>query len=208
MNHVFLDQQHTALMIIDVQNDFCHENGVKAIKGTDVTMAQTVVPVIEGLIDEARSLNIPIIFVRTTHSASSSSKAWLSRPNASSKVNLVREGTWGAEFYLLSPQAGDLVIEKHRYCAFTKTNLDEILNRLGIKSLILTGVATNVCVESTARNGFMLDYNMTLVRDGCAGYNRDLEEAAFENIQTNFGMVMDAKEIKDYWAGLHSSLQA
>jgi ureidoacrylate peracid hydrolase len=202
MKNLFLDPQHTALMIIDVQNDFCHENGFKALKGSDVTKAQATIPVIEKIIDKARSLSVPIVFVYTTHSADSSSKAWLSRPQASTKSDLVREGTWGAEFYRLSPQEGDIIIEKHSYCAFMKTNLEENLIRMGIKSLIIAGVATNLCVESTARNGFMLDYNITLVKDGCAGYFSDLEAATYTNIQNNFGMVLESKEIEDYWSSL------
>lgn len=207
MQDIFLNPEHTAFMIIDVQNDFCHEDGAQAKLGKDVTGAQKAVPVMEDLMAEARLRGIPIIYVYTTHSDTSSSKAWVNRPNGRSRLSVVREGTWGAEYYRVSPQEGDIVVEKHRYSAFIRTVLEEKLRQLGIKSLILTGVATNVCVESTARHGFMLDFNITMVRDGCAAYVTELEEATYRNIQTNFGLVLDSKDIKEYWSNLQQAVK-
>ncbi|MBP1154152.1 MULTISPECIES: isochorismatase family cysteine hydrolase [unclassified Paenibacillus] len=207
MQDIFLNPEHTAFMIIDVQNDFCHEDGAQAKLGNDVTGAQKAVPVMEDLMAEARLRGIPIIYVYTTHSDTSSSKAWVNRPNGRSRLSVVREGTWGAEYYRVSPQEGDIVVEKHRYSAFIRTALEEKLRQLGIKSLILTGVATNVCVESTARHGFMLDFNITMVRDGCAAYATELEEATYRNIQTNFGLVLDSKDIKEYWSNLQQAVK-
>jgi ureidoacrylate peracid hydrolase len=85
--------------------------------------------------------------------------------------------------------------------AMRKANVPKwaVMSREHRRSLILTGVATNVCVESTARDGFMLDYHSTLAKDGCAGYYPELHEAAFKNIAIWFGKALDTKEIFDYW---------
>jgi ureidoacrylate peracid hydrolase len=74
-----------------------------------------------------------------------------------------------------------------------------ILGTLKRKSLLITGVATNVCVESTARDGFMLDYHVTVIKDGCAGYSPVLHEATFGNITNNFGYVMETKDVLTHW---------
>lgn len=204
MSNFHLEPSHTALVIVDVQNDFCHEKGAKALRGTDMTAAQTAAAVIEKIVERARKAGVPIVFVQTTHCQESSSEAWLSRPHGpreSGRPDVVQKGSWGAEFYRVLPQADDIIVEKHRYSAFVGTNLDDELRKRGIKSLLFTGVVTNVCVESTARHGFMLDYHVALIRDGCAGYGQpELEEATFRNIASGFGLVVSADEVIDYWS--------
>lgn len=198
-----LNPKNTALIIVDVQNDFCHEAGACAKMGRDVTAAQTIVPKIEALIQEARKLDIPVVFIQMTQEEHTLSEAWAKRPRLAQHTDplaVCRRGSWGAEFYKLSPAQGDIVVEKHRYSAFIGTQLPMILCSLNRKSLVITGVATNVCVESTARDGFMMDYHVTLVKDGCAGYVRELHENTFQNIEACFGLVLDTSEVISYWA--------
>jgi ureidoacrylate peracid hydrolase len=198
-----LNPKDSALIIVDVQNDFCHEEGACAKMGRDVTAAQAIVPKIEALIQVARQRDIPVVFIQMTQEEHTISEAWAKRPRLAGHTDplaVCRKGSWGAEFYELSPEPGDIVVEKHRYSAFIGTQLDMILGNLKCKSLVLTGVATNVCVESTARDGFMLDYNVTVVKDGCAGYIAQLHEATFHNIETSFGLALNASEVLDYWS--------
>jgi ureidoacrylate peracid hydrolase len=118
------------------------------------------------------------------------------------------EGTWGAEFYHgIRPGPGEIVITKHRYGGFTGTDLEIILGSLGAKTLVLTGVATNVCVESTAREGFMLDYDIVVVSDCCATVGRELHEGTLENIRLNFGRVASADEVVAAWSAAVASPQ-
>ncbi len=201
MQTTHIDSQYAALIIVDVQNDYCHEKGYFGLKGKDLSREHAIVPVIERLIEQARKSGVPIVFVKKTVSDSDFlSEEWKNRPNAIRKdATIVKRGTWGAEFYKLVPETEDIIIEKHRYSAFDKTNLDEILRKLQRKSLVIVGLATNICVESTARHGFALDYNVTLVRDGCASYDSELELATFRNIESFFGWVMDSEDILKHW---------
>lgn len=197
-----LNPQDTALIIVDVQNDFCHEEGACAKMGRDVAAAQAIVPRIEALIEEARAQDIPVVFIRMTQEEHTISEAWAKRPRPNGSTDplaVCRKGSWGAEFYELSPAPGDIIVEKHRYSAFISTQLDMILGNLNRKSIVITGVATNVCVESTARDGFMLDYHVTVVKDGCAGYIPQLHEATFHNIEVSFGLALDTSEVLSYW---------
>jgi ureidoacrylate peracid hydrolase len=201
MNEHF-NPKDSALIIVDVQNDFCHEEGACAKMGRDVMAAKAIVPKIEALIQKARQLDIPVVFIQMTQDEHTISEAWAKRPRLAGYTNplaVCRKGSWGAEFYKISPAKGDIVVEKHRYSAFIGTQLNMILGSLNRKSLVLTGVATNVCVESTARDGFMLDYHIAVVKDGCAGYIPALHEATFQNIESSFGLTVDASEVSDYW---------
>lgn len=198
-----LNPEETALIIVDVQNDFCHEDGACARMGRDVAGAQAIVPRIEALIGEARKQSIPIVFIQMTMEEHTVSEAWAKRPRPTGHTDplaICRKGSWGAEFYKLTPLPGDIIVEKHRYSAFIGTQLDMILGNLNRKSLVITGVATNVCVESTARDGFMLDYHVTVVRDASAGYNQALHNATFDNIEACFGLTMNASDIVKYWS--------
>jgi ureidoacrylate peracid hydrolase len=195
----FIDIEDTALIVIDMQNDFCHEDGVSGRNGiADIQPFQTVVPQIDALISQARECKVPVIFVKMTLDASTISEAWRNRWSA--PMTIVEKGAWGSEFYKLFPQEGDYVVEKHRYSAFIGTNLDLILRSLQRKSIILTGVLTNICVESTARDGFMLDYNVTLVEDGCAGSSTESHNASLANLAMAFGQVMKSTDILGSWS--------
>lgn len=110
-----------------------------------------------------------------------------------------RKGSWGADFYEVAPEPGEVVVNKHRYSAFVNTRLDSILRSQKIETLIMTGVSTNVCVESTARDGFMLDYHIVLLRDACASYSTQAHEMTIKNIEGYFGEVTDTREVISLW---------
>ena len=197
-----LNPKDAALILVDIQNDFCHEEGACAKSGRDVTGAQAIIPNVQSLIDQARELQVPVIFIQMANDQSTLSDSWLNRPRPEGYANpadVCKKGTWGTEFYGVSPQEGDIIVEKHRYSAFIGTDLDLILRTLGCKSLIVTGVATNVCVESTVRDGFMLDYNVTVVKDAVAGYIEELQYATFANVENTFGLALETTEILEEW---------
>jgi ureidoacrylate peracid hydrolase len=193
-----LNPEETALIIIDMQNDFCHEEGVSGKRNLgDIERFQAVVEPIAALTDKAREVGVPVIFVYMTLDKSTISPAWAHKFDG---LSIVEKGSWGADFYKLYPQEGDYVVEKHRYSAFIGTNLDLILRSLNRKSIIVTGVVTNVCVESTARDGFMLDYNVAVVRDACAGSNPAAHQMTLDNIDAVFGITPTSSDVIEYWS--------
>jgi ureidoacrylate peracid hydrolase len=110
------------------------------------------------------------------------------------------EGTWGCDFYGVAPQPGERVVVKHRYSAFHGTDLDLILRARGVRTVLLGGISTNVCVESTARQGYMLDYEIVFLADCCAAYSPEEHEAALRNITQHFGDVANEPEVVAAWA--------
>lgn len=189
----------TALLIVDVQNDYCHAEGWLAKQGMDVSQTHIMIPVLEKFIQEIRKFNVPIIYIQTIHEPATDSKTWQKRLKYANEEGLCRKGTWGSEFFGITPNEQDIVVIKHRYSAFINTRLDSILRSLDISTLLLAGVSTNVCVESTARDGFMLDYDIIFLSDCTAAFSEEAHEMSLKNIDEYFGTVKRSNEIIDDW---------
>ena len=195
------DPRWSCLLVVDVQNDFCSPEGAAAKRGENVAAAQAMVPRLVCLIEEARRIFLPVIYVRTTHSQWTDTPSWVFRKSQQKELKTCREGTWGAEFYDgILPLPEERTVIKHRYSAFINTDLNTVLKAKGVESVLVTGVATNVCVETTARDAYMFDYYVTLVDDCCAAYEDRLHESTLENIRRNFGLVASSGEIIATWA--------
>lgn len=196
-NSAALHPETTRLLVIDVQNDFCHERGAFGRMGTPMGPIQAAVSYLEGFIGGVRRARVPVIFVRTEHGAWTNSASWLTRriTVGGKRALPCAEGSWGAEFYRVEPRPEDRVVVKHRYSAFAATELDLVLRSRGVTHLLLAGVATNVCVESTARDGFMRDYNVILVEDCCAAASADEHQGTLVNMRKYFGEVRSSSEL-------------
>lgn len=203
-----IDPTHAALIVVDVQNDFCADEGFFGTEGYDLKQIRAAVPRIANLIDYARAAKVKVVFIRSTYDPHHLNDPMRER-NARRGLNKSRctTGAWGTEFFEVSPTAGEPVVTKHRYSAFHGTDLHIILRAWGIRTLILTGVTTNVCVELTGREGYFLDHYIVLVSDCTATTNEDREDLTSEeihrwtltNIELTFGVVVDLNEIIAAW---------
>jgi ureidoacrylate peracid hydrolase len=109
---------------------------------------------------------------------------------------LIVRGTWGAEIIdELKPDKDDVVIEKLRYSAFSGTNLDMLLKNYDIKYLIFSGVATNICVETSIRDAYHLEYFPILVTDAAATQPSMSQEATIRNVRLCFGWVTSSQNV-------------
>jgi len=199
------DPAHTALIVVDVQNDFCSPQGSLAtLTGADVTAAVDMTPRLVALIDAARAVKLPVIFIQTIHDETNDTPQWLNRhigePDGSKRGGITcRTGSWGAEFYEVAPLPGEIVVNKYRYSAFAGTNLDIVLKTLGARSLLFTGVATEVCVESSLRDGLFAEYYVSLVEDCAATYSPEAHAASVRGVAKNFGTVVTSEELAAIW---------
>jgi ureidoacrylate peracid hydrolase len=197
------DPRYAALVVVDVQNDFVSPAGSAGKRGEDVSAALAMVPNLLRLIDEARSVGLTIVYIRTTHSEWTDTPSWIYRSSQKSGLNTCREGTWGAEFYDgIAPRSTERVVIKHRYSAFINTDLNTVLKARNIQSVLVCGVATNVCVETTARDAYMYDYYVTMIDDCSAAYEAKLHLGTLENMRRHFGLVASSSEIIETWKGL------
>jgi ureidoacrylate peracid hydrolase len=197
------DPRYAALIVVDVQNDFVSPEGSAGKRGDDVGAAMAMIPNLTGLIDQARKIGFTVVYIITTHSDWTDTASWIYRTSQKSGLNTCREGTWGAEFYDgIAPLPSERVVIKHRYSAFINTDLNTVLKARGIQSILVCGVATNVCVETTARDGYMYDYYVTMIDDCSAAYDAKLHMSTLENIRRHFGLVASSHQIIESWSGL------
>jgi ureidoacrylate peracid hydrolase len=203
-----VDPRNAALIIVDVQNDFAANGGAFDLEGLDITLFQEMIPRLVQFIGEARKAKIPIIYIQNSYNSDQNwylSDAFLEQAARKRKGSYTQRpvairGTWGWEFYDgIKPLPNEIVVTKHRFSAFVETDLDLILRSKSIKVLIMAGIATNVCVETTARMGFMKDYYIVVVGNCCASFSKHLHEAALENIETIFGQVVTAQDVVKCW---------
>jgi ureidoacrylate peracid hydrolase len=196
------DPRWACLLVVDVQNDFCSPKGSCGKRGENVKAAQEMVPRLVRLIEEARRVALPIVYIQTTHSEWTDTPSQVYRKAQQKTMNTCREGSWGAEFYeRIVPLPQERIVIKHRYSAFINTDLNTVLRARGVESVLVTGVATNVCVETTARDAYMFDYYVTLVEDCSAAYSEVAHARSIENIGKHFGLVASSREIVKTWRG-------
>jgi len=197
-----IDPQSTVLLVIDMQNDFCHPEGVCALSVSDVTSTVVMLPSLIKLIDNARRANVKIILIRTTYDEWTVSNTMKLLPRYEEWSNkLCLAGTWGVEFFGVSPKPEDYVITKHRNSAFIGTSLDLVLRSIGVKTIIVTGVSTHICVECTIRDGFQYGYFPILASDCTETGSSDerVLRSAFERIDGRWGKVVTSEEIAKAW---------
>lgn len=201
---------HTALLVVDMQNDFCAPGGLISKDGRDIAPAQALGQRLPAFIASARQAGVMVVFIRCVYTSERNfylSDVWLEqaarkREGGYTRIPVCREGEWEGDFYGdVRPQPGDVVVSKHRYDAFHNTDLDLILRSNGIRTVALTGVVTNVCVETTAREAFVRDYYVVAVDDGCAAYVEADHIASLSNIDRFFGQVATIKQISALWDG-------
>jgi ureidoacrylate peracid hydrolase len=205
-----LQTSHAALLVIDVLNDFAAEGGMMASEGLRLDHVQAMAARLPALVEAARAAGVLVVFVRNEYSTERNaylSDAWLDvasrRGDGRSYTQRAAcsPDSWENDFYGdLRPQDGEPVITKHRFSAFHQTDLDLVLRTHGIRTIVLTGAVTNVCVESTARDGFFRDYHVVFTSDGTAAYSMEEHEATLKTIGRYFGVVVPIDEVRACWS--------
>lgn len=182
-----------AVVVIDMQNDFCAPGGyMQRERNYQVGFAQDVANNIATLVRAAREAGTEIIWVHSIYDFKYLAAAHIAKRE---QEGCCMEGSWGAQPFQLEPQEGDMVIRKHHYNGFHGTSLDTYLRARGIETLIFTGVATNVCVDSTLRAAFFLDYRIVLVED-CVGSNsREGHLGTLATVRNNIGVVTTSQTL-------------
>jgi len=194
-----LEPAHTALLVIDVQNDYCHPQGALGRHGADLDFVAPAVENIVRLIETSRQVGVTVIFARNWHERWTESPGWRARTPRQSEAG--QAGSWGAEFFTVAPARDEPVLNKQRYDAFIGTPLDTMLRALERRTVVLTGFGTNVCVESTARHAVFLDYRIVLVSDATdTADGPTAHRASLDTIARHFGPVATTSEILAAWS--------
>lgn len=197
-----LAQENVALVVVDMQNGFCLPEGSCGRAGLPVEALTPAIEPCGKLISAAHSADIPVIFTRYVYKADYSDGGILIKyllPILAEKEGL-KEGTWDIEILEeLKPQTGDLVIDKNRPSAFYASDFEEALKDQNINQLVICGVTTNCCVESTARDASQRDYQTFIVRDAVAEYDMDRHNNALAGLEMLFGDVIKVDDVIETW---------
>ena len=202
MRKDWIAPHRTALLLVDMQVDFASPDGAMAKAGADVTVAQAALAKAAMLAEAARAAGVPCLFARLITRDSHATdllREWKARRGTENDAPLCRESTPGADFVGPKPQAGEAVFSKSRYDAFAGTGLDAHLRGLKRDTLVIAGLTTECCVDSTARDAFERDYHVFIARDAVAAYTQDLHEAALKALELNCAILADSAEIAAAW---------
>jgi ureidoacrylate peracid hydrolase len=205
---VALQPAQTALIVVDMQNAYASAAGYLDLAGFDISGVQAVTDNIARAIAAARAAGILVVFLQNgwdkdyVEAGAPGSPNWhksnalkTMRQQPALQGKLLAKGGWDyALVDALTPRAGDIVVPKTRYSGFFNCMLDSTLRARGIRNLVFTGVATNVCVESTLRDGFHLEYFGIVLADATRQAGPDfVQQAALYNIETFFGWVSNVE---------------
>jgi ureidoacrylate peracid hydrolase len=187
--------KNTAVIVVDMQNIWVHPRGLRYLP-----MSEDIVPKIQELLRFCRSNRVPVVYLHTTKRKDLADVGIFAdiKPqthNAEDEWSNF-EGSPGAEFYEpVKPAEDDLVVKKFRYSGFYGTQLENLLRALGRDTIAITGVATNVCCDCTARDGAMRDFKVLFLSDCNASFTREEQEATLNNFDKHFGVVMDSRTL-------------
>lgn len=186
---VKFDVNSSALLVIDMQNDFCHPDGVFAAAGFTLAGLDGLVASVNSLATAAREGGRPVIWVRMEW-ADAKAVGVLAERSTFLESSGLRQGTWGSELVAgLDVKDEDHVLTKTRFSAFYRTELEALLENLGVTSLVMAGVRTDFCVESTARDAFFRDLRVVVVADATASYRANLHDNSLEVLGTVFAQI-------------------
>lgn len=200
MNRSFVervDPRHTALVVVDAQHDFGHREGALGQLGADMSMAEEMLPRLVELIDEARGAEVPVIFTRYVARPAIYSDVWFEKH----PPNICGDETGAGYLPGVGPVDDEPEVIKDRYSSFQNSDLDLLLRACGARTLLFTGIATNVCVETAVREAVCRDYAPVLIHDCCASPSQAEHDAAVNNVERYFGWVAEARAVIDAWHG-------
>lgn len=187
IHRMILRKKKACLLVIDMQNEFLSESG-----GDFFHNALDIVPNVRRVIGACRKAAIPVIYTGHAHEDPAvdgglTAEWW---PEIKEGRCLVK-GKKGAEIYgPIQPRRGERIIWKHRYSGFYNTDLEVVLRGMGVTDLIITGILTNICCETTARDAFMRDFRVFFLADATATSEPEFHAATLKNLAYAFAYVL------------------
>ena len=192
MKDLSFEKDRSALLIIDMQNGFIHPEGSLSRMGLDTSRTSLAIEPIRQLKAAFKAQKRPVVYIRHEHRADGTDAGLIAKVFPPiMDLGHCKEGTWDSEIIAeLAPEADDYIVKKHRFSAFYNTPLEEVLRGLGVDILVVTGIATNVCVESTVRDAFYRDYNVFVPQEATAAFTPADEQSALGNFHFAFARVV------------------
>jgi nicotinamidase-related amidase len=199
-----IDPARTALVVIDIQEDFVSPTGAAGHWGIDLSILDAPLDNCDRLIAAARAKGVTLAFARVVTQASTDSDALKALHRRKGRppqaLDICRVGTPGVDYYRVKPEPGEMEVEKRLYSSFVGTDFDARLRARGIDTLVIIGFTTDCCVDCTARDAFHLNYDVFIVTDACAAYDEDLHYGALNGLSKNCALLTDTQSVLDAWS--------
>lgn len=195
-------RDETALVVVDMQNGFCHADGSVDAIGLPAARLRPAVEPCARLVTAARTAGVPVIFTRYVFRKDYADGGVMVDELIPDLKNgrCLMAGTWDIEVVdELGQSDGDYVIDKNRPSSFYATDLETLLHGLGIRDLVVCGVTTNCCVETTVRDASQRDYHVFVAQDAVAEYEDDRHAAALKSMGMLFARLVDVSDVLEAW---------
>ena len=211
--NITVDAAKSALLIVDMQNDFCSKGGWLDSRGIDISPNRKPIQPLAALIEAFRKNGIPVVWVnwgvrkdllnispslRHAHNPRGNEPG-IAQPVPGTRSEVIKAGSWGAQVVdEINPGEQDVQIIKHRFSAFWDTETDAVLRNIGIKTLFIGGVNMDQCVMTTLEDASFLGYDTILIEDSTATTSPDFcVQAVLYNVKLLFGFVTQSAAILD-----------
>jgi nicotinamidase-related amidase len=193
----------TALIVVDVQIDFASPEGLIGRYGTDMSPAETAIDRIEELITAARKSGTTVGFMRVMtrpETDSNALKTWMARRGTPDNAGICRIGSGGEDYYRVAPEPGDIEVSKLAYSSFHGTDFEQQLRARGIDTLVMTGLTTDCCVDSTTRDAFHRDFHTFVVSDACASFDEALHTGTLNALNQHTSLLVTTDAVVAAWS--------
>ncbi|NQW90091.1 MULTISPECIES: isochorismatase family cysteine hydrolase [unclassified Curtobacterium] len=199
--------ENTAVIVVDMQRAFFDNDDSLGRAGIDVTPLRHAIPGTVALVDAARAAGVPVIFTRYVYSPGMVDFGVTKGAKATDRIAANSLG-YGTDEIELIPELGarpdEVVIDKSRPSAFYGTRLEPVLTGMGVRNLVVCGVTTNICVETTVRDAGQRDYATYVVRDAVAEFTPERNHFALFGMGWSFGEVVELADVETSWGGTPS----
>ena len=198
-----IDPRHTAVVVIDMQKDFTTEGCFWHSLGQDVSAAGDLAGRLAGFLDAARDYGVHIVHVMANYDPEYMNEPMHERLHRHGQARYCQTGTLGIEFHEgLEPRPGESVVVKHRFDAFFDTDLHIVLQAAGIRTVVMTGLAVQGCVDSSTRHAYFLGYYTVFGEDLAGGASPEVHRLTLDSMRLMFGVTATSDEIVAAWAQL------
>jgi nicotinamidase-related amidase len=189
----------TALLVIDIQVDFAGPDGAMAKRGMSLPPIEAAIDRIDVLIAAARRAGLPIVFIRVVSRPETDSTALkllnVRKGRPANAPAICRAGEIGSDYYRIRPEPGDIEIEKPLFSSFHRTDLEAILRSKGIDTVLICGMTTDCCVDSTVRDAFHRNFNVFIASDACVAYSAALHSGSLDALQKNCALLVTVDDV-------------
>ena len=194
-----VDLRKSALIVVDLQNGFCHKDGTLGQSGLDTDHLRSVIQPLRNVIERCREVGMPVLWTLQEHFERDARRERKSlQPHTAKRKGVVAvAGSWDAEIIEELAELADTpsyIVRKHRFGGFYETRMNILLEMLGVEAVFVTGLTTNACVETTIREAYLRDFDVIAINDCVAGVRPAWEATAKEVWQQYFGITASSEE--------------